>query len=145
MNRLLLDDRLRTIVDALALIGYVQRLYATRPGLGIWLARDDADRFVGHFSLMPVGDGPEVEIGVRLLPEAWGHHYPVVGGRALLRHAFGGLGLERVLGFCHPDNHAVPVILRRLRFVPQGETTHFGKRALAYELTAARWAAGRTS
>lgn len=141
VTRFLLDDRLTSLVAAMAMIGYVRQLYTTRPGLGVWLARDEAGRFVGHFSLMPVGDTARVEIGVRLMPRAWGKYYPLVGGRALLAHAFDRLDLAQVHGYCHPENRAVPAILRRLGFEPRGSSTHFDKTALAFCLTQDRWAA----
>lgn len=113
--------------------------YLTRPGLGVWHASDDAGRFVGVFSLMPIEGSDEVEIGTRLHRETWGRLYPIEGGRALCAHAFATLALPYLVGLCHPQNAAVPAILRRLGFEQDGETLHFGKPALRYVLRRDAW------
>jgi len=115
--------------------------YIERPGLGVWRASDHAGRFLGVFSLMPIEGTDEVEIGTRLHPSTWGRLYPVEGGRALCEHAFVALRLPYLVGLCDPCNDAVPVILRRLGFEPDGQTLHFGNRALRYVLPRDAWLA----
>lgn len=114
--------------------------YLLRPGLGAWHASDVEGRFVGLFTLAArEGDGV-VEIGTRLHPSAWGRLYPIEGGRALCEHAFTNLQLPQVVGMCHPQNAAVPAILRRLGFSADGETDdYFGGRALRYVLRRDVW------
>ncbi len=121
------------------IIFHANACYLTRPGLGVWHASDHDGRFVGVFSLMPIEGSDDVEIGTRLSPWTWGRLYPIEGGRALCAHAFGTVGLPRLLGLCHPDNIAVPAILRRLGFAADGETLHFGNRALRFVLTGEDW------
>ncbi len=54
--------------------------------------------FVGWFSLRPVeGVVGTLELGYRLLRDAWGRGYATEGGRALLRLAFTSFGAERVV------------------------------------------------
>jgi hypothetical protein len=53
-------------------------------------------------------DPPQVEIGCRLLPAAWGAGLAVEGGHALLRHAFERLRLSEVWGICRPQHHGWP-------------------------------------
>ena len=121
------------------IIFHANACYLTRPGLGVWHASDLEGRFVGVFSLMPIEGSDEVEIGTRLCPRTWGRLYPIEGGRALCAHAFETVGLPRLLGLCHPDNRAVPAILRRLGFTAAGETLHFGHRALHFVLQREAW------
>lgn len=119
--------------------------YLTRPGLGVWHASDRDGAFVGVFSLMPIEGTDEVEIGARLRPETWGRLYSVEGCRALCEHAFARLDLPRLIGLCHPRNAAVPAILRRLGFSADGETQHFGNRALRHVLRRDAWLAWQSA
>jgi RimJ/RimL family protein N-acetyltransferase len=121
------------------IIFHANACYLTRPGLGVWHASDHDGRFVGVFSLMPIEGSDDVEIGTRLSPWTWGRLYPIEGGRALCAHAFETVGLSRLIGLFHPDNVAVPAILRRLGFTADGETLHFGNRALRFVLPREEW------
>ncbi len=85
-------------------------------GLGYWsiFPREAPGLFLGWVAIIPdegrepgEGDGagmPEVEIGWRLARPAWGRGYAREAAAALLRHAFGPLGLERVVANIHPGN-----------------------------------------
>ena len=88
---------------------------------------------------MPLESGDAVEIGVRLVPEAWGRWYALEGGRLLCAHAFAKVGLASLAGFFAPANRVIEILLRRLGFLPDGEVEHFGKKAVRYVLTAERW------
>ncbi len=155
VTRYLLDDTVNSNERAYALINHAQQVYQQHDGLGLWHARDMRHRFAGYFSLMPLaceqsgehGAGGlqdptfEVEIGVRLRPHAWGRFYATEGGAALRDHAFGTLGLTRLVGICDPANRVVPLILKRIGFSAVGETVHFDKPALRFEHTRERWRA----
>jgi RimJ/RimL family protein N-acetyltransferase len=52
--------------------------------------------FVGWFALWPHGDRPGLELGYRLRRRFWGRGLATEGGRALVAHAFGDLGADRV-------------------------------------------------
>jgi RimJ/RimL family protein N-acetyltransferase len=139
VQRHLLDASPTRFFELAALVSLTNQIYAAHPGLGIWHAADANDAFVGTFSLMPVEASDAVEIGVRLVPEAWGQWYALEGGRLLCRHAFARLGLASLVGFYAPANRVVALILRRLGFQPDGEIEHFGKPAMRYRLSAQRW------
>ena len=141
VHGLLLDDHASSLDQGLAIVIWADAFYREHPGLGIWSTYDEQGRYVGIFSLMPVGDGEDVEIGVRLQPSCWGRGYPVEAGRALCRHTFETLKLPRLLGFIHADNRGAQLALRRLGFEAHGECLHFGKPALRYALDRARWQA----
>ncbi|MEO1575192.1 MAG: GNAT family N-acetyltransferase [Pseudomonadota bacterium] len=129
VRRYIIDDPVETLAQALTLIDYLQGVYPT--GLGIWHASDDTGAFIGHFSLMPIDDA-DVAIGVRLHPEAWGKFYALEGGRALCRYAFGTQGLERIVGYCNPENRVVDLLLRRLRFRNEGPVERDGRTVTRY-------------
>lgn len=138
VSRALLDAPVDDIASACALVETAHRIYREKPGLGLWRA-DDAQGFLGFFSLMSEFDGGEVEIGTRLVPRAWGRGYALEGGAALCGHAFGTLGLPALVGLCHPANRSVPPLLARLGFSPDGSTEQFGRPALRMRLAREAW------
>ena len=143
--RWLLDDRLQNLMQAHLLIDWMRAFYERRPGLGAWAARDAQDRFVGIYSLMPVADSDDIEIGARLLPEFWYGGLAVEVGQHLCRHAFVDLELPRLISLCDPHHLSVPSVLARLGFKATGSTTHFGKPALGFVQYRGDWLQGRTA
>lgn len=70
-------------------------------GLGCFAAveRSSGD-FLGWVSLRPatsVGLDGGTELGYRMLPAVWGLGYATEGARALVRHAFTELGVDRIV------------------------------------------------
>ncbi len=135
----LLDAPVDDVASACALIDTANRVYRERPGLGVWRADDERGAFIGFFSLMAELDPGDVEIGTRLLPNAWGRGYALEGGAALCEHAFGTLRLPMLIGLCDPQNRSVPPLLARLGFAADGETEQFGHRALRFVLKRESW------
>jgi RimJ/RimL family protein N-acetyltransferase len=77
------------------------------PGHGGWTLRplDEPDRYLGWVILYPLrGWEPDVEIGWRLVRDAWGHGYATEAARAIMDHAFGTVGLDRVVAVLDVDN-----------------------------------------
>jgi RimJ/RimL family protein N-acetyltransferase len=138
VSRALLDAPVDDIASAAALVEAAQRIHRERPGLGLWRA-DDAQGFLGFFSLMAELAPGEVEIGARLLPRAWGRGYALEGAAALCGHAFDTLGVEELLGLCDPANRSVPPLLARLGFLPDGLTEQAGRPALRMRLRRGDW------
>jgi RimJ/RimL family protein N-acetyltransferase len=88
--------------------------YRNYPGLGIWPAAERASgEFIGWFCLKYVPQTVEIELGYRLLPQAWGFGYATEGASALLRYGFEILGLYRIIGLTHPGNTASQRVLRK--------------------------------
>lgn len=135
---LLMDSPTR-FIDVAAIVACVHRLYAISPGLGVWCAHAPDGAFIGLFSLVPIEGGPEVELHVRLTPEAWGRWYAIEGAHLLCRQAFDVLGLPRLFGYCHPDHHVVRRIMSRFGFRDQGLCEHRRQIAHRYELDASAW------
>ncbi|MFF3767670.1 GNAT family N-acetyltransferase [Streptomyces sp. NPDC001922] len=66
---------------------------------GFWAAESKpAGSFLGWFEFRPLADNScaVVELGYRLRSAAWGRGYATEGARALIRHGFTELGVERV-------------------------------------------------
>ncbi len=90
------------------IIGYP----ALYPDFGIWrAARRDTDAFIGWFSLKYAGKSPDVEVGYRLVPQAWGQGFATEGACALVDYGFDDLDLDRVIGVTHAGNKASQRVL----------------------------------
>lgn len=86
-------------------------------GMGYWaLARiERPDEFLGWVQLVPeAGRGPEIEIGWRLIAAVRGRGYATEAGRAVLTHALGTLGLDRVVADMYRANAASMCVARKL-------------------------------
>ena len=78
-------------------------------------------RLVGEAVLHRFGYREEVELGVRLLPEAEGNGYAAEAMRGLAQYAFLKLGLERAEAKCFRENAKSEKMLRAAGFHPCGE------------------------
>lgn len=67
---------------------------------------------------------PCVEIGWRLVPEAWGHGYATEGARACLEHGFSRLGFDRVYSFTACVNLLSEAVMKRAGMNKAGEFNH---------------------
>ena len=107
--------------------------------------------FLGWFHFYPTArrhpfeleDGPgTVELGYRLRSAVWGRGYATEGARALIRHGFADLVVERVIAHTLAENLASRRVLEKagLRpersFVYAGDPAawHVGRAAVAYGL-----------
>ena len=88
-------------------------------GFGVLaVVRLDDDRLIGRVSLdiwnrvdwtsgwttAQLGEDAEIELGWMLLREVWGHGYATEAAAALRDHAFGELGVRRLISLIHPEN-----------------------------------------
>jgi RimJ/RimL family protein N-acetyltransferase len=90
------------------------RNYRLYPDLGAWYAtRRDNGEFIGWFSLKYAGKSPDIEIGYRLLPEAWGQGFATEGASAMYQYGFEDLDLDRIIGVTHPDHRASQNVLMK--------------------------------
>ncbi|HEX7273227.1 MAG TPA: GNAT family N-acetyltransferase [Casimicrobiaceae bacterium] len=122
------DGSVGTRATVTAAIARATRYYALYPGLGKWLAEERASgRFIGWFSLNYVPQTVEVEVGYRLLPGAWGRGFATEGARALVRHGFEAVGLYRIIGLTHPDNHASQRVLEKAGLRGAGRGRYYGR------------------
>jgi len=101
-----------TIEDTHATIRRVTRYYRLYPDLGAWYTtRRDTGAFIGWFSLKYAGRSADVEIGYRLLPEAWGQGFATEGATAMHDYGFDDLDLDRIIGVTHRGNRASQKVL----------------------------------
>jgi RimJ/RimL family protein N-acetyltransferase len=55
----------------------------------------------------------EIEVGFRLAKQYWGQELATEAARAVLRHGFEVLCLERIIGLAHPANVASQRVLHK--------------------------------
>ena len=107
------------------IIGY-PRLY---PDLGFWrAARRDTGAFIGWFCFKYAGKSSDVEVGYRLLPEAWGQGFATEGARALVDFGFDVLDLDRIIGVTHRGNKASQRVLMKAGLTDVGWGRYYEKR-----------------
>lgn len=102
------------------------RLY---PDLGIWhTSRRDTGAFIGFFALNYTGKTTDIEIGYRLLRNAWGLGFATEGATALAQYGFDDLGLNRIIGVTHPGNHASQRVLMKAGLADIGWGRYYDRR-----------------
>jgi [ribosomal protein S5]-alanine N-acetyltransferase len=112
--------------------GAVKRVtgyYALYPGLGVWRAsRRDNGAFVGWYCLKYCPPTTDVEVGYRLLFDAWGKGYATEGARALVDYGFDRLGVNRIIGVTHPGNKASQHVLQKSGLRDAGWGRYYNRR-----------------
>ena len=124
-------------------------LAAGQPGLYA-VERLDEPSFIGFVGLatqtFEASFTPCVEIGWRLVQEAWGQGFATEAAREVLRHGFDELGLDEVVSMTSLRNERSVAVMRRLGMhrslefdhprVPEG---HPVRRHVLYRLGAEEW------
>jgi RimJ/RimL family protein N-acetyltransferase len=123
------DGRLSTPADIAAAMTRIPRVYEMYPGLGTWRAeRRDTGAYIGWFTFKYVQKSVEIEVGYRLLHDAWGLGFATEGATALVRYGFDTLGLYRIIGVTHPDNVASQRVLMKAGLADRGFGRYYGHR-----------------
>jgi RimJ/RimL family protein N-acetyltransferase len=113
----------------------IARNYRRYPGLGSWRAsRRDTGAFVGWFSLKYIPRTVEVEVGYRLLHEAWGRGFATEGASELVRYGLDDLGLHRIVGLTHRDNAASQRVLQKAGLRAAGWGRYYGQRLRVFAI-----------
>jgi RimJ/RimL family protein N-acetyltransferase len=125
-------------------MAHIYRLYE---GAGIWHATllQPQPAFVGFFSLMPVPGRPgEINVGARLIPDAWHRGLAVEGCGLLVDHAIERLGFERVWGSCSAENGKANAVVATLGFERVALEPGPGRTASHWRIDAAAWRQSRS-
>jgi ribosomal-protein-alanine N-acetyltransferase len=94
-------------------------------GFGMWAVLRKADgAFVGRCGLRTLDDTTEIELGYTLAKAYWGQGYATEAARAVVRHAFDVLKLERLVAIADPANAASINVMKKLGMTFEG-TGHF--------------------
>jgi RimJ/RimL family protein N-acetyltransferase len=127
---------------------WAQECFATE-GLGLLaVERREDGVFLGMCGLHHQQSYPDdVEVGWRLAHEHWGHGYATEAATGWLDHAFGPLGLARVISITDPPNVRSLAVVRRLgmTFDHEAEVEDDGLmfQAVVYSITADEWRRAR--
>jgi RimJ/RimL family protein N-acetyltransferase len=119
-------------------------------GIGLLAVERRADgAFLGMCGLHHQQSYPDdVEVAWRLAREHWGNGYATEAATAWLDHAFGPLGLPRVISITDPPNERSLAVMRRLgmQFDHAADIVDDGTTfaAVIYSVDAGQWT-GRTS
>jgi RimJ/RimL family protein N-acetyltransferase len=107
-----------------------------RPGYGLLHGSlRDGGRFVGGCGLFAL-EGAGVEIAYRLPFACWGQGYATEMARAVLRHGFAGLGLDRIVGLTWPENVPSQRVLEKIGMRRETDAEHYGRIMQVYSATA---------
>jgi len=113
VRRFLWDDRVIPLERTHEFV--VQSLEAARAsGLGLWMIRLRGEGAIIGFCGLRRTAHSEVELLYGLTPPCWGRGLATEAARAVLRHAFDDLGLERVVAATDPPNRSSVRVLERL-------------------------------
>lgn len=90
--------------------------------------RLDNHQFIGFIGLAyqdyPSPFTPNVDIGWRLIPEAWGKGYATEGARRCIQYAFEELKLEKLIAICPCLNQPSENVMKRIGMKKAGEFIH---------------------
>lgn len=121
-----------------------ERIAADHGAYGWWVIEGRSDgTFHGIALLLSVPGGSDVELGYRLARPSWGRGFATEAAGAVLEHAFGALGLARVIAVTAPENLASRAVLARLGFADEGPDRYQGVAVCRYGFSAGDWRARR--
>jgi RimJ/RimL family protein N-acetyltransferase len=109
-------------------------------GFGLLAVVDrSTGRVVGEAGLQLLEGGPDVELGYTLSRAAWGRGYATEAASAVLRWAFVGLGLERVVAVADPANAASLRVLDKIGMRRLGRRDCYGALMTECALSMSEW------
>jgi RimJ/RimL family protein N-acetyltransferase len=92
-------------------------------GWGLWAAERKSDRrLIGFAGLATVKAGalplgPAVEMGWRLIPDAWGSGFATEGARAALAWGLANIDIEEIIAFTAASNVKSQAVMTRIGMV----------------------------
>lgn len=104
-------------------------------GWSFWAVEEgDTGSLIGDCGLQPLEHrGPEVELGYDFHPRVWGQGFATEAAQAVMREAFGTLGIDRVVAVVKPDHVTSQRVLDKAGFRRSGTREAYGESMLLYE------------
>jgi ribosomal-protein-alanine N-acetyltransferase len=98
-----------------------------RAPYGLWaVVVRDTGALIGSVLLVPLEEGPEVEVGYHFGTFAWGQGYATEVTRGAIRYGFDVLGLQQICGVVFPENVASQRVLEKAGLTYRGLRSVFG-------------------
>ncbi|MFM1651781.1 GNAT family N-acetyltransferase [Brevibacillus sp. B_LB10_24] len=122
----------------------LSRMKADYPeGLGYWtVLKKEDNAFLGWIMLIPVdARGPEIEIGWRLIRDAWGKGYATEAAKPILRYGFETVGIDEAIAEIHPDNLGSMRVSEKIGLRDRGIRRNGEESVRRYSLTRMEYAA----
>ena len=134
--------------EAMRLLGGPRELAGTRAslersinqqelgGFSFWpVIERESGLLIGEAGLFPLApEGPDVALGYAFGVAYWGRGYATEAARAVLREAFGPLGMERVVAITREANVRSQRVLTKLGFRSEGMRHVWGAEQLFFVL-----------
>jgi RimJ/RimL family protein N-acetyltransferase len=114
VRRFLWDDEPVEKATIQDLISQSTRMFSTE-GLGLFgIRRRGSESLIGFCGLVRLVDMKEPELAFELTQRAWGEGLATEASISCLRHAFAGVGLERVIAGVDAENAASARVIEKL-------------------------------
>lgn len=121
-----------------------ERTGTDRGVVGWWLVEDKAEgAFQGIAGLLPMPEGPDIELAYRFARAAWGRGIATEAAVALTDYAFGSARLARLVAVTLPANSVSRRVLEKAGFMHDGMTDYKEFRVAHFTITAEMWRARR--
>lgn len=111
--------------------------YYAKHGFGLWATiHKETGAFIGRCGLIPwtLEGKTEVEVAYLLAKDYWGQGLGFEAARAILDHAFGPLGLARIICMAFPENTASRRIAEKLGMSLEFEGVMDGEAIVIYAI-----------
>jgi RimJ/RimL family protein N-acetyltransferase len=111
-----------------ALVDRIERLFVEQ-GFGLWaLELTESGQFIGFTGLNPMPDGVPgaggMEVGWRLVKDAWHHGYATEAAKASLDVAFNSLGLPEIWSMTSVLNKPSQAVMQRIGLTEYARFDH---------------------
>ena len=92
-------------------------------GLGYWsiFCRRVPDELLGWVGLIPLGDGPDIQLAYRLKVDAWSAGIATEAASQIMQHGLFTLDLQCVVAWVHPENLGSQRVMAKLGFQRSGD------------------------
>ena len=105
-------------------------------GYGLWVFRDKTSAFAGRGGLrhLHVAGGAEIEVAYALVADLWNRGLATEMALAVVRLAFEELGIDTLVCFTLPTNHASRRVMEKAGFRYERDVVHAGLPHVLYRL-----------
>ena len=135
------DHRARTEAESRAALDAKLR-HVAEHGFGMLAVEDrSGGELIGYAGLQHLEGGPEIELGYYLGRRGWGRGLGTEIARALVRHAFADLRLDRVAAVVRPENDASQRVLAKAGLRFECPARHYDADVQLWALDRAEWEA----